>query len=308
MYFFLEPPSFCENTLNKRSGIEVLNGNTLFSRSVATFAPGNIVRGAIADDPIDAKADGKKIFCARVDMLEKSIAAKMACRANEHRNSELIIGLTPLEVFDASNENCFAVCGLNKNSGFFHLPRERYHKIIDMETVQAAQEIVVILNISNNGEKKEIRFLCDGSESKTEDVSEYLKGDLLFPAFILAARNQQITTISIDQIQKRTPEIDELINELEHQRFRSTDFFVQVRNEISSLSSQLQQEQQKAKEQDQLLQQEQQKNLDLQRENQQLKQENEQLKLLLPPFLAEKPFLIDLARNGVTAPNDTVAF
>ena len=53
----------------------------------------------------------------------------------------------------------------------------------------------------------------DGKESKSTDVSEYLNGDRLFPAICLLEKNQQITTIPIEQIEIRTPEIERLLCE-----------------------------------------------------------------------------------------------
>ncbi len=90
-----------------------------------------------------------------------------------------------------------------------------------------AKEIIVILEISNNGKKKEIRFLVDGNESKSTDVSEHLNGDRLFPALCLGIKDQQITTIPIDQIKTRNPEIENLIKEYQEQKQTSNSFLQQ---------------------------------------------------------------------------------
>jgi hypothetical protein len=50
-------------------------------------------RFAIADEPIDAKVDGKKMFCVRVD--------------NAGDYSQLMIGFTSLETFDTNKKNAF---------------------------------------------------------------------------------------------------------------------------------------------------------------------------------------------------------
>jgi hypothetical protein len=89
---------------------------------------------------------------------------------------------------------------------------------MEIRTETEANEIIVILTISNNGKKKEIRLLCDGKESESSDVSEILKGDVLFPAIALWTENQQVTTIPIDQIKTRTPEIENLSKEYQEQQ------------------------------------------------------------------------------------------
>jgi hypothetical protein len=62
------------------------------------------------------------------------------------------------------------------------------HNIIAQKISKKSKEIIVILTISNNGNEKEIRFLFDGNDSESSDVSEYLKGDRLFPAICLSEK------------------------------------------------------------------------------------------------------------------------
>jgi hypothetical protein len=105
-------------------------------------------------------------------------------------------------------------------------PVDKYQNIIDEEISQKSKEIIVILTISNNGKKKEIRFLCDGNETKSTDVSEILKGDrlypaivlghkndLLFPAVCLYAANHLVETIPLVEIEIRTPAVERLFCE-----------------------------------------------------------------------------------------------
>jgi hypothetical protein len=193
----MSAPSFSENTPNKiGNGINVSGRHTLIKSDSS-------VRVAIADEPIDATVDGKKMFCVRVD--------------NSGSNSYMMIGFTPMETFDSTKDAFFGGygftgCGLSLSSGnLSHAGRE--NNIIDDEISEKAKEIIVILTISDNGTKKEIQFLYDGVQSKSSDVSEILNGDRLFPAICLREKNQQITTIPIDQIKTRTPEIDNLIHE-----------------------------------------------------------------------------------------------
>ncbi len=100
---------------------------------------------------------------------------------------------------------------MNLYSGNLCYPVDKFRNIIDEEISKNAKEIIAVLSISNNGAKKEIRFLCDGYETQSSDVSEHLQGDLVFPVICLYAANQQVTTIPIDQIKTRTPEIERLI-------------------------------------------------------------------------------------------------
>jgi hypothetical protein len=164
---------------------------------------------AIADEPIDAIVDGKKMFCVRVD--------------NAGEYSSIMIGFTPMETFDSDKKayflgNGFTGCGIGLDYGDLCYPINKYHDIIDEEISKKAKEIITILTISNNGMKKEIRFLCDGNESQSSDVSKHLNGDCLFPAICLFDKNQRVTTIPIDQIKKRTPEIKNLIKEYQQQQ------------------------------------------------------------------------------------------
>jgi hypothetical protein len=196
----MSAPSFSKETPDKiGNGINVSGKNTLIKTESNGF------RVAIADEPINAKIDGKRTFCIRVD------------NAGMYLNIE--IGFTPLEKFDANtNEACFGHwrftgCGISLGNGYLWYAVDKHHNIIDKAISQIAKEIIAVLTISNNGAKKEIGFLVDGKESKSSDVSEHLEGDFLFPAIVLWEKNQQITTIPIDQMTKRTPEIENLTKE-----------------------------------------------------------------------------------------------
>jgi hypothetical protein len=222
-------PSFSKDTPNKIcEGIKVSGKNTLIKTADNTF------RVAIADEPIDAKIDGKKMFCVRVD------------RVGDYWY--MMIGLTPMETFDSKKEarfgsKDFGGCGIFLYSGFLCYPVNKGHNIIDREIFNKANEVIIILTISNNGAKKEIRFLCDGNESKSSDVSEILKGEVLFPAICLADKDQQITTIPIDQIKTRTPEIDNLIKEYQQQNKNQIPLIPSVSSEINNqVISQLRQQ------------------------------------------------------------------
>ena len=205
----MSAPPFSQNTPNKiGKGIEVSGKNTLIKTDDDSF------RVAIADELIDAKVDGKKMFCVHVE--------------NAGVTSYMMFGVTPMETFDSTKEAYFGSkdftgCGMRLYSGGLFYPVEKYHDIIDGKITHKATEFIVILTISNNGEKKEIRFLCDGNESKSSDVSEHLKGYVLFPAICLWDKDQQITTISIDEIKTRTPEIKNLIKEYQQQKNKNND-------------------------------------------------------------------------------------
>jgi hypothetical protein len=196
--------AFAKDTPNKIStSIDVSGKNTLIKREDNGF------RVAIADEPIDVKVDGKKMFCVRVDDAGKY--------------AQMMFGFTPDETFDSEKQANFGYkdfggCGIYLFEGQLFYPVSKVHNIIDGKISQNAKEIISILTISNNGKKKEIRFLCDGKETTTSDVSEGLKGDFLFPAICLGEMNQQVTAIQIDQIKTRTPEIENLIKEHQEQQ------------------------------------------------------------------------------------------
>jgi hypothetical protein len=207
-------PTFNKNTLNKIGKLINVSGkNTLVKTQ-------NRWSAAIAEESIDANVDGRHLFCARVD------------NAGEYLG--MMFGFTPLETFDSTKEahfGCigFTGAGINSYNGCLRYPVDKRHIIIDDKISEKAKEFISILTISNNGNKMEIRFLCDGNESKSCGVSEYLNGDRLFPAMCLYAENQQVTTIPIDQIKNRTPEIEELIKEYQEQQKEQKEALTPVR-------------------------------------------------------------------------------
>jgi hypothetical protein len=248
---FPKPPSFSKNTPNKiGEGIKVSGRNTLIKTD------DNGYRVSIADEPIDAKVDGKKFFCVRVE--------------NAGPDSRMMFGFTPMETFDSKRRayfgNGFSGAGIGLFGGkiwfgamyFFNgdlwYPDNKHRNIIYEGISKKAKEIIVILTISNNGKKKVIRFLVDGVESKTTDVSEYLEGNRLFPAICMRWKNQQVTTIPIDKIEIRTPEIENLIKEQQQPKNNSIEEVKQARNDFRQQNEQMmydffkQFEQQQAKE------------------------------------------------------------
>jgi hypothetical protein len=98
----MSAPTFSKLILNKvGDGIDVFAKNTLTKTDHSW-------RVAIANEPIDAKVDGKKFFCVRVD--------------DSGVYSSMMIGFTPMETFDSTKEawfgsNDFTGCGMNLNGG-----------------------------------------------------------------------------------------------------------------------------------------------------------------------------------------------
>ncbi len=219
MSYFILPP-FSNNTPNKiGEGINVSGRNTLIKTENENL------RAAIADEPIDAKVDGKKMFCVRVE--------------NAGSEPYMMFGFTPMETFDSNTlayfgNSGFAGCGISLYDGDLRYPVDKYHNIIDDKISKKAREIIVILTISNNGKKKEIRFLVDGKKSDSSDVSEHFKEDFLFPAICLFYKNQQVTTLPIDQIKIRTPETKNLIKEYQQQN-QTSNSFLQQHEELGRL-------------------------------------------------------------------------
>jgi hypothetical protein len=192
-------PSFSKKVPNKISKkIAVKGKHTLLRRTRGSF------RVAIANEPIDGKVDGQKFFCVRIE--------------DSGAFPEIMIGLSPNETYDPSESawfgwNGLGGVGIDCYEGNLFYPTRKDHNIISEKISEKAKEIIVVLTVSNNGTKKEIRFLCDGKESKTEDVSKFLKKNRLFPVIILGGRHQQVTTIPIDEIKKRTPAVNKLLRE-----------------------------------------------------------------------------------------------
>ncbi len=190
-------PPFSKHMPNKISDfINVSEKNTLIMAGNGTF------RVAIGNEPIFANMGGNNMFCFRVD--------------HAGAGSNIMIGFTPMRTFDSTKEAFFGCkegftgCGLCLSDGNLHYPGSNGHKIIDKEISFNAKEIIVILTIGYNGATKGIRFLCDGKESKSTDVSEILKGDRISPAICLADKDQQVTEISFEEIETRTPAVENL--------------------------------------------------------------------------------------------------
>jgi hypothetical protein len=271
----MSAPSFSNNTPNKiGKNIDVSGKHTLIKTEDDS---GN--RVAIADEPIDAKVGGKKMFCVRLCKTGEDTSDNPYWDDTDSYSGYMMIGFTPMETFDSTKdawfgENGFTGCGIELSSGRLVYRGSNDHSIINYEISRNATEIIVILT------KKEIRFLCDGKESETFNVSKHLQGDRLFPAIVLGSNAAQITTIPIDQIQNKTPEIENLIKEYRQQQNNKNNSqsdgavassstsaaMIQLQKDldealqkIAALSSQLQQEKQKSS--------------DLEKEVQQLKQQ-----------------------------------
>jgi hypothetical protein len=81
------PPSFSKEAPNKiGNGIEVSGKNTLTKLD-------HCWRAAIADKPIDAKVDGKNMFCVRVNVAGS--------------DSSMMIGFAPMETFNSTKDAFF---------------------------------------------------------------------------------------------------------------------------------------------------------------------------------------------------------
>jgi hypothetical protein len=176
----MSAPSFSKKTPNKISKFISVSGKNILIKT-----DDDCHRVAIADEPIDAKIDGKKFFCVRIENEDES---------------RIMLGFTPKETFDSKKVahfgwNGFTGCGISLYSGNLSYPGSDWHNIIDRTISRNAKEIIVILTISNNGTKKEIQVLCDGIKTESTDVSRILKGDFLFPAISLFWKGQSLRCI-----------------------------------------------------------------------------------------------------------------
>jgi hypothetical protein len=113
----MSAPSFSKDIPNKiGENINVSGKNTLIK------AKKNCWNVAIADEPIDAKVDGKKFFCVRVDRVGMY--------------SAVMIGFTLMETFDSNKTVCFGNsgftgCGIFLSAGDLRYPVNKSHDIID---------------------------------------------------------------------------------------------------------------------------------------------------------------------------------
>jgi hypothetical protein len=145
-------PSFSKDIPNKiGKNIQVSGKNTL----IKTVDNWNW-RFAIADKAIDAKVDGKKTFCARVENSGEYSDIMFGVRVeNAGKQSWMMhFGFTPMETFDSTKEACFGDdgftgCGIYLRGGNLFYPVYKYHNIIDREISEKATEVISILTISN---------------------------------------------------------------------------------------------------------------------------------------------------------------
>jgi hypothetical protein len=239
------PPTFTKSTQNKISeSIDVLGKNTLIKMKDDEW------RIALADEPIDAKVDGKQIVAVRIDAGEAG---------------STMIGFTCLEMIDSSRDRCFGYrgrdgivpgCGISLIDGSLECQYGTCEGVIDSNISNDAKEIVVVLTISEMGAKRMIQFIVDGTPTRPEDVSENLEGEVLRFAICLYQSQQQVTTIPIDQVQKRTRYIESLILESQQQQKNKTYIqnvvaeLAEERQKNVSLAAQLQEERQKSAEKD----------------------------------------------------------
>jgi hypothetical protein len=118
--------SFSKDTPNKiGDGIDVSGKNTLV-KTETKYGD----RVAIADEPIDGKIDGKKMFCVRVD---------------NGTDSGLMIGFTLMETFDSTRDaylgsEDFTGCGILLCNGNLFYPVDKHHNIIDDYISKKAKE------------------------------------------------------------------------------------------------------------------------------------------------------------------------
>jgi hypothetical protein len=90
--------------------------------------------------------------------------------------------------------------------------------VIDENISNHAEEIIVILTISNNGARREIQFIVDGTSSQSLDVTQHLVGAFVYPATCLCYVTDQVTVTPLDQLRNRTGDAAALIDECEEIR------------------------------------------------------------------------------------------
>jgi hypothetical protein len=199
-------PTFNKNIKNKISDdIEVSGKNTLIKKRDEllriSWSP------AIAEVGFSSSVDGERVVCLRVQGFFPWIR----------------IGFTSNETFDL--KSCLAGFSLDLFYGRLQSTSEASPSILGVIAPYESydsQEIILILKTSDNGRKKEIRFLYRrGTTVHTTgayNVSSCLPGDECFLAIWFSNYNVQITTITIEEIEIRNPEIELFIKDYQEQK------------------------------------------------------------------------------------------
>jgi hypothetical protein len=305
-------PNFILASFDKRAPgkignfINVLNQNSLLQTD-------NSDRVAIAEQAIDITDDGQHIFA--VQIVTGS-------------NSYLMFGFTSLKSFDCNKEAHFGFgglegTGLSLADGNLWFLGSYDQNVIDPAICKRAKEVICILTVVNGGKRKEIRFVVDGKLSRTTDVTTQLIGDRVFPAVCLRATSQHVVAISIDETKNRNPEIEMLVKLYQSQQQQQHQQILQTNNNndqsggaVASSSKELDEALQKISLLAAQLKEKDDRVSSLEKEVQQLKQQLSSLSSSnqnqnqgsVSPFVADKLYQIDLAKNGVKAPSDPNAF
>ena len=101
---------------------------------------------------------------------------------------------------------------------FFYLSRiNRYPgdiAYLSSGITKKAKEIISILIISNNGRKKEVQWIVDGSEGPIHDVSyDFETANEMFPSISFCSQHDHLRMIPLDQVKSTSPKIEQLKKE-----------------------------------------------------------------------------------------------
>ena len=193
-------PDFDKNIPNKvNHKIQVESKDTL------TMSETWLVASAISRNSFPSNVDGVYVFATKIDNIGKT--------------ENLFFGFSDVATFDSTKSSvpgsgmsgtCFRACdGL------------RWPGLVSClsENVKNAKEIISIFIISNNGKKKEVQWIVDGNESQVHNCTNDFKNRVeIFPCISFYEKDQQVQTISFDQVKSRSPIIDGLMKEFSKQQ------------------------------------------------------------------------------------------
>jgi hypothetical protein len=193
-------PSFNKNTPNKISTNVSVTGTSVLK------SPSNVGSFAISDLEIPANDEGRHIFA-----LEIENRSSWPCHT---------IGFTTMKTFDSNKsvqfgQDGFTGVGLYIFNGNVRSAAAGDVNVIHPSIAKTAEEVIVILTITESYDKKLLQFIVNGESSDPVDVSDDLVGEFVYPAISLHSAARKVTVIPIDQCQYRRGDAAALSKEYE---------------------------------------------------------------------------------------------
>src|SRR3989338_5152964 len=194
-------PSFNKNIPNKiNNEIDVVSEDALINK----YWDG-LSHPAIATQGFPANRDGTYVYVTYIGEITGQL--------------DIDIGFTSTATYDSTN---YGHPGDGMNGICFYLndgklyggngvdDKDWNQKYLAGNITEQAKEIISILTISNNGEKKFVQFIVDGNEGPVHECEKkhFENGvNEIFPVVTLFSKDQKLEFISLDQVKYRSPKI-----------------------------------------------------------------------------------------------------